>query len=189
MRLLVLLLLIVSGCGHSPEEMRIKQQRIDQLTQALDALEASHRAVLDRFKQVADENYQLGLQLVRGGCSPAAAAPAAPASASTSRPPSAPSGKRERTPVAVFEGTGQSNTRPFRVDGPWDFVWAVTGDGGMFSVMAYAASGELAAVLVGQQVGSGTQSGSSYHPAAGTYYLAVISSGGSEWRIEIHDGR
>lgn len=52
-----------SACGYSEEEMQVKQERIDQLTQALDALEHKHADLQERFKVIAAENGSMKEQL------------------------------------------------------------------------------------------------------------------------------
>lgn len=51
------------GCGYSEEEMQVKQERIDQLTRSLDALERKHADLQDRFTAVATENASMKEQL------------------------------------------------------------------------------------------------------------------------------
>lgn len=52
-----------AGCGYSEEEMQVKQERIDQLTRALDALERKHADLQERFTAVATENASMKEQL------------------------------------------------------------------------------------------------------------------------------
>ena len=64
-RLFVLWLAMIAGvgCGYSEEEMQVKQERIDQLTRALDALERKHADLQERFTAVATENASMKEQL------------------------------------------------------------------------------------------------------------------------------
>lgn len=60
---LTLAALPLVACGYSEEEMQVKQERIDQLTQALDALERKHTDLQGRFKTIAAENGAMKEQL------------------------------------------------------------------------------------------------------------------------------
>ncbi len=55
------------GCGYSEEEMQAQKDRVDQLTKALDALEAKHKELQDRFKVLSSENAQMVEQLRQMG--------------------------------------------------------------------------------------------------------------------------
>jgi chemotaxis protein MotB len=61
--LLLAVVLVASACGYSEEEMQVKQDRIDQLTRALDSLESKHADLNKRFTDVAAHNASMREQL------------------------------------------------------------------------------------------------------------------------------
>ena len=61
--LLLAVVLTASACGYSEEEMQVKQDRIDQLTRALDSLESKHADLNKRFTDVAAHNAAMREQL------------------------------------------------------------------------------------------------------------------------------
>lgn len=70
------------------------------------------------------------------------------------------------------------NTRPFKVNGPWEIQWDASGD--IFQIYLYTSDGTLKDVAA-NQMGSGE--GSYYNPQKGEYYLQVIAMG--SWKVRI----
>lgn len=81
--------------------------------------------------------------------------------------------------VAKFSGDGTANTRPFTVAGPWKIQFDNMSNHS-FSIDLYGANGDLKSVAVSKP-GRGT--GSSYQPAAGTYFLGVDADG--KWTVTV----
>lgn len=77
-----------------------------------------------------------------------------------------------------FTGSGASNTRPFRVGGPWELQWEARGD--VFQVYLHDANGELVDVAANQ---TGAGDGASYQPRGGRYYLQVNALGA--WTVRV----
>ncbi len=64
-----LITLAAVGCGYSEEEMQAQRDRGDQLTKALEALEAKHAELTDRFRVLGAENAAMSEQLRQMGVS------------------------------------------------------------------------------------------------------------------------
>jgi len=58
-----------TGCGYSEEEMQVQRDRVDQLTNALNALEQKHGGLQQEFDKLAAANSTLNDQLQRMGMS------------------------------------------------------------------------------------------------------------------------
>lgn len=80
--------------------------------------------------------------------------------------------------IAEYSGSNIQNTKPFKVDTPWEIQWNARGD--FFSVYLYSSDGEMVTVLANQ---SGSGSGSSYYPKKGRYYFSVNAIG--DWSITV----
>lgn len=77
------------------------------------------------------------------------------------------------TVLMTWSGTGRMQTRPFRVDGPWELQW--TRVSGHFSAVLHPADGaEGRTQLLAN--GSEASSSTSYQPKGGTFYFEFNSS-------------
>lgn len=76
-------------------------------------------------------------------------------------------------PFMTWSGAGMQNTRPFRIDTPWELSWTSER---FFSVyLMNVSDGSTAGVF------SGDHSGTTYVPKGGNYYLSVNSFG--QWTM------
>ena len=80
--------------------------------------------------------------------------------------------------VVNLSGAGMTITRPFKVNGPWEIQWDVSGS--FFAVTIYKADGSLFDIGGSQQ---GAGKGSSYQPKNGNYYLKIMAAG--NWELKI----
>ncbi|MDI3548180.1 MAG: hypothetical protein PWR10_1832 [Halanaerobiales bacterium] len=80
--------------------------------------------------------------------------------------------------VAEYSGNGMKNTRPFKVNGPWEIQWDAKGD--IFQIFLFSGDGQLIDIAANQQ---GPGKGSYYSPKVGEYYLQVNALG--NWEIKI----
>ena len=104
--------------------------------------------------------------------------PSAPRTASSGLPMalSAPGDKV----LMSWSGSGRMRTRPFRVDGPWEFQWARAS--GYFSAILHPASGsdDEKQMLAN---GSNADSSTSYQPKGGDFYFEFNSN--QQWTARV----
>jgi hypothetical protein len=166
---------VFASCGYSAEEMQVKQDRIDNLENALDRLQAEHERAMARLRAHLDEF----AEQAEAACSQTPAVPDARSATAPSPSPTVPPG--EATVEAHFEGRGSLSTRPFTTGGPWRLRWTISGSGGSRALFVLRTStGELVAIIAKQQ---GDGSGETYVPRAGSFFLEVAADGA--WRLEI----
>jgi hypothetical protein len=77
-----------------------------------------------------------------------------------------------------FRGGGTLNTRPFVVEGPWEIEWESEAD--ILQVFILNARGDFVDLAANQM---GPDSGASYQPRGGTYFLQMNAIG--PWTIRV----
>jgi hypothetical protein len=80
--------------------------------------------------------------------------------------------------IARFTGNGDTNTRPFETNGPWEIHWH--GDLSIY-MRQIDAKGDL--IDTGHASG---KDGSSFFPKAGRYFLAILPTHGTDtWSVTV----
>ena len=96
----------------------------------------------------------------------------------TTRPPTTTAPPRGERVLQTFSGSGQSTTRPFRVDARWEIRWQASGD--IFQIYVFEENGTINGVAANQQ---GAGSGQAFQPKGGSYYLQMNAIGA--WTVTV----
>ena len=80
------------------------------------------------------------------------------------------------TSLDTWSGNGLKTTRPFSMDGPWEFSWDTKG--GLFQAMMFE-KGQLPGTHMPQMLANQTAAGrgASYVPAGGSFYIIMNAIG------------
>ncbi len=146
---------------YSAEEVQIKQARIDNLKQALDALQKQNALIREQLRNAVQMNQ---------ACSREDAA---------ERQGSVAAGSQQS--IMHVEGQGSRSTRPFVASGPWELRWSIAQSNGGPSWFSLHPADESGSEMIAGQDGDGD--GQTFYPRAGAYYLEVHADG--VWVLEV----